>query len=337
MKKVLVIALFLILVLSLTGCATIRYSVTISTGGERVIDYSVIFDADEVDLNEYQMVEVYFSYLTSINENSEYVVGGDDNNELTFRIHYDSQTDYYIAMGITGYEVDEPLEPVDEGVFLRYESTLLDVDKADFASYALSYLSYCDSEIGEFAVDYLGTHGQSAGICLDCIYGITTVEDSTREYINTLKSSVSCKDALADVAYESMKLMGYDLALLDIYFDYSHVYDSVEGINADSVDEKTMDLGTQKVYTWKLDPMSKNEIRVSQTTPNVWLWELVAIAAGVIVIAVGFTIVFVKSKSSNKKEKKNDTEQNEPFIDSFTEDKEIDDLSESDLSDDEEK
>ncbi len=304
MKKVLVIALLIILVLSLSGCATIRYSVTISTGGERVVDYSVIFDNAEVGLNEYQMTGAYLSYLASVNDNSEYVVSGDFDNELTFRMYYESQTDYYIAMGITGDEVDEPLEPIDNGMLLHYESTLLDIDKADFASYALSYLSYGRPEIGENAVQYLKQHGKDAGVPVDCINDITTVENSTREFVNTLRESSDHRDALANVAYEAMKIEGYDLALLDIYFDFSHVYESVKGINADSVEEISVDLGKQKVYTWKLDSMGKNEIKVSQMSPNVWIWELISIAAGIIVVVVGFTIIFVKSKSGNKKEKK---------------------------------
>lgn len=304
MKKVLVIALLIILVLSLSGCATIRYSVTISTGGERVVDYSVIFDNAEVGLNEYQMTGAYLSYLASVNDNSEYVVSGDFDNELTFRMYYESQTDYYIAMGITGDEVDEPLEPIDNGMLLHYESTLLDIDKADFASYALSYLSYGRPEIGENAVQYLKQHGTDAGVPVDCINDITTVENSTREFVNTLRESSDHRDALANVAYEAMKIEGYDLALLDIYFDFSHVYESVKGINADSVEEISVDLGKQKVYTWKLDSMGKNEIKVSQMSPNVWIWELISIAAGIIVVVVGFTIIFVKSKSGNKKEKK---------------------------------
>lgn len=314
MKKVFVIALFIILLLSLTGCATIRYSVTISTGGERVIDYSVIFDKDEVNINEYQMVEAYLKYLTTINENSEFVISGDDNNELTFRMHYDSQTDYYIAMGITGDEVDESLEPVDSGMLLHYESTLLDIDKADFASYALSYLSYGRPEIGNNVVNYLEQHGQDAGIPIDSIYDITTVENSTHELINSLREHSDYRDALADVTYEALKTEGYDLASLDVYFDFSHVYESIKGIDADYVEETDIELGKQKVYTWKLDPMNRNEIKVSQMSPNVWIWELVAIAVGIIVVAVGFTIVFVKSRSSDRKKKNKVESSNEPQI-----------------------
>lgn len=329
MKKVLVIALLIILVLSLSGCATIRYSVTISTGGERVVDYSVIFDNAEVGLNEYQMTGAYLSYLASVNDNSEYVVSGDFDNELTFRMYYESQTDYYIAMGITGDEVDEPLEPIDNGMLLHYESTLLDIDKADFASYALSYLSYGRPEIGENAVQYLKQHGTDAGVPVDCINDITTVENSTREFVNTLRESSDHRDALANVAYEAMKIEGYDLALLDIYFDFSHVYESVKGINADSVEEISVDLGKQKVYTWKLDSMGKNEIKVSQMSPNVWIWELISIAAGIIVVVVGFTIIFVKSKSGNKKEKK-DKNKVESSADSKTTEVDLVDISNDD-------
>lgn len=310
MKKILFILILLISVFVFVGCAEITYSVTISDGGARVYDYKVTFDkASPETAQNIILVRTYFEYQKSKNEYADIIFDEETPNEIIYRVSYESQTEYNLAMGITGDEPnDAPMEYTEKGLFRVYEGILLDLDKEDFALYALSYLSVINSasadafnyDLRENLKSYINnpTISNTANECVIRICTATDV-DTVQSLITELSISEVATE-LAEITYNSLKEMGYDYSKVIATFEYSHVYKSIKGVDPDKTEVVNTDLGKAKVYSWNLDLLGHNEIKVTQQTPNVWAWELIALCVGVVVALIVLLVFFVRRKNFKK-------------------------------------
>lgn len=302
MKKILFILILIILTFTFVGCAEVTYSVFISDGGARVYDYTVTLDRSDPNTpSNITLVKSFFEYLKSKNPYSDVLTDDENPNVVIYRISYESQTEYNLAMGITG---DEPnLDSsvyTEKGFFRYYEGVLIDMDKEDFASYALMYLSFVDnaleSKVRAELIAYSKNPTKSEG-ATNTVAGILVSEEDT---ITALRSDLSISpyaNELGEITYEALKNIGYDYSGILATFEYSHVYKSIVGVNPDKVDKVKNELGsTQKVYSWKLDLFGHNEVKIYQRTPNVWVWEVIAIAFGILVAGIIVAVYFLKKK-----------------------------------------
>lgn len=305
MKKILFILVLIITVFMLVGCAEVTYSVTITDVGGRIYDYKVTLDPNAPETSkDIQLVRTYFEFQKSQNEYAEVIYDEETPNVIIYRVTYESQTEYNKVNGITGDEPNEPSEFTEKGLFKIYEGVLFDMDKVDFALYALSYLSRTQEdggvsfnyELREHLKTYINDSNLSA-VANECIIRICTDTDKSTSEALRLELMISeVADELADVTYNIFKDMGYDYAKVIATFEYSHAYKSIKGINPDKVETVKSDLGTKKVYSWNLDVLGDNEITYTYQTANVWVWELIAVAFGVAVALITLVIFFVRRK-----------------------------------------
>lgn len=335
MKKTLVLVLFIVLCLALCGCATVRYSVVITDGGARTYEFVVTYD-DSVDLNSSEVLslQTFFTYYANQNPRGEFVYDQNEPRKFTLRISYESVEDYYTAIGVTGDEVGEPIEGENQGLFKVYTQTLF--TNADFASYALTYLSACDSAFVSDLSYYLTIRAdQAAPTIRDTVRNIGLSKDVLGE-LQTQLAEYEEADKLADYVIVVLKDCGYDFAQVAFYLDYSHCYKSVQGVEPDEISVITTDMGSQTVYTWKFDPLNAKKIEITQTSPNVWIWEVIAIVFGVLVGAVCITMFFVGQKNGGNKMNKpvveSDNVNAKPTLDSTDDSDDI--FAEDDSSDD---
>ena len=307
MKKILFILTILLVVFLLVGCGEITYSVTIDDVGGRLYEYRVTLDPNSPDTSRnIELVRTFFEYKKSQNPYAYVVYDEKVPNVVSLCISFESLTEYYQAMGITGDEPNEPSYAEVKGFFKVYEGVLIDFSKEEFAIYALDYLSFVFK-------DTQNTFNSALRESLKANINNSTLSSYAKESIiricndkvnttsESLKNELSISEAageLADVTYEIFKDMGYDYSKVIATFEYSHVYKSVKGVNPDKKEVVQSDLGKRTVYSWNIDVLSDNEIRYTQKAPNVWVWELVAVLFGVVVAITTLVIFFVKKKKA---------------------------------------
>lgn len=305
MKKTIFIVLILILLFTLVGCAEVTYSVNISDGGARVYEYKVTLDSNNSDTpKNIAIIRTFFEYQKDKNPYAEVVFDDETPNTVIYRISYDSQEEYYEALGITGDEPnDDPTPYTEQGLFRVYEGIVFDMDKEDFASYALNFLSFYDRDLSSKIRECLKKYINNSSISNGTNESVIRVCNSSEDTVSALRTELSVSESaneLAEITYQSLKTLGYDYSQVVAYFEYSHVYKSISGVNPDKTETVATALGKTKVYTWNIDLLGSNEIKITQTTPNVWLWELIAILFGILVALITFALFFVRRKKLEK-------------------------------------
>ncbi|MBQ7653135.1 MAG: hypothetical protein IJS93_02040 [Clostridia bacterium] len=318
MKKgllITIIALLSLALLLLAGCGEATYTVRIESGGARIYSYTVRLDASDLDVEKQRAaVRTVFTYYADRIDRATFT--DTDPNVLTLEIRYDDLTDYYIANGITGNEPNEPSEWEKEGVlFQKYYTVLFVADKGNFEYYALQYLDAYDAT---FRQNYVvkayaaANNGSLSAVYSQVVRNAVANEDAfstLRALVNDGNSSYA--EEAQTTAYEWMKELGYDYSKVTAYFRYSMYFRNVKGQNPDEV--YTED--GQTVYKWKLDPFSANEFTLTQTVPSVWVWELLSIAAGLMVAGVCIALIIVKKKIKGEKKGEPTGENEEDKID----------------------
>lgn len=312
MKKFLFVLIVIIAVFVLVGCGEITYSVTIDDVGGRLYEYRVTLDPNSPETSKnIELVRTFFEYKKSQNPYAYVVYDEKTPNVVSLCISFDSLTEYYQAMGITGDEPNEPSESEAKGLFRVYEGVLIDFSKEDFAIYALDYLSFVMADaqntfnnvLRESLKTYIST-SSSNGSTLSA-FAKEAIIRICNDKVNTTAESLKLEltysevaDELAEVTYEIFKEMGYDYSKVIATFEYSHAYKSVKGVNPDKTEVVQTELGKKKVYSWNLDVLGDNEIKYTQKAPNVWVWEVIAVSFGVIVALTTFALFFVKKKKA---------------------------------------
>lgn len=301
MKKTLVLVMIAVLCVALCGCATVRYSVVISDNGARTYDFSVIFDETvDVDNQDIQTVKAYFSYYASKNPYSEYVFDENNPPQMSLRISYENVEEYYLAMGVTGDETGDSLEGVSKGLFKVYTQTLF--EKADFVSYAISFLANTDVDFQpRLKTAFLSNVSGAESEIKSAVMQIVQADDFLGELSSALADS-EYYEKIADYSFNCLKSAGYDFDKITFYLDYSHCYDSIKGVDPDEVGVIETESGKkQKVYTWQYDPSTTQKIQIEQTAPNTWIWELIAIIFGLAVGGTCVAVFIIQSKKNKNK------------------------------------
>lgn len=326
MKKIFFVVLLIVFVFLFVGCGEVVYSVVIDDVGGRVYDYRVTLDANSSHISQnIQLIRTYFEYKKSSNEYAEIIYDENEPNSIIYRVSFESQTEYLQYLGITGDEPNEPSSYTEKGFFRIYEDILLDYNKADFAGFALDYLSHnvvseenlFDTRLRSALLSHINDPSLSK-VANECVIRICNDKDRTTSDSLRLELSISeVSDEIANLTYRILKDMGYDYAKISAVFEYSHPYKTFEGLDANKVETIQTDLGKQKVYSWNLDLLGDNEIRYVSKSPNVWVWEVIAISFGLLVAGVSLIVFFIRKKKifstvgaqkSNKFERNSKTE-----------------------------
>lgn len=301
MKKTLVLIVLAVLCVALCGCATVRYSITIQDNGARTYEFSVTFD-ETVDTasEDIQAVKTFFSYYASQNPYSEFIFDEKSPRQVSLRISYENIEEYYLALGITGDETGDSIEGVSKGLFKVYTQTVF--EKSNFVSYAVSYLSSTDTSFStKFRDSLISNKGNADGAIKTDLEQVLASDNFLDAFSDVLSDSEN-REKIADYSVLCLKSAGYDFDKVAFYFDFSHCYDSIEGVNPDEIGKIENSSGKkQKVYTWRYDPTTSQKIQIDQTAPNTWVWELIAVIFGVAVGATCVAVFVIKSKKDKNK------------------------------------
>lgn len=301
MKKTLVLIVLAVLCVALCGCATVRYSITIQDNGARTYEFSVTFD-ETVDTasEDIQAVKTFFSYYASQNPYSEFIFDEKTPRQVSLRISYESIDEYYLALGITGDETGDSLEGVSKGLFKVYTQTVF--ERSNFVSYAVTYLSSTDTSFStKFRDSLIVNKGNADGAIKTDLEQVLASDNFLDAFSDALNNSEN-SEKIAGYSVKCLQSAGYDFDKIAFYFDFSHCYDSIEGVNPDSVSKIENSSGKkQKVYTWQYNPTTSQKIQIDQTAPNTWVWELIAIIFGVAVGATCVAVFVIKSKKDKNK------------------------------------
>ena len=293
-KLVIVISLLLVLLLTLTGCGTLRYSMTVLTAGARRVEWTVNMTG-ESDA-DYQKA---LAFATAIADNraksGRPAVLTTEGKTIYITEEYASADDYYIAMGYTGWEDNEVDEYVGKGLMREYRSTASIVSRSVVVSYALAYLNSADlsamAAFKQFWSDKAFLHPDD-----QAVVAVANAEDLSSTLAGYLGEEDETADRLYAYTLEGLEAVGYDLDEMLVKYDYQHTYKSVYALDAIEIPS-----GGGTVYEWETDlaHLADLEITICQKAPSVWAWELIAIAAGVLVIGIIVLVVVVKRRKQN--------------------------------------
>lgn len=302
MKKITAFIILIVLVCALSGCAEVWYSVTIDDYGARTMELKVNFNSEDADyLRQKEAVTALFTYIA---EDDIYatVVNSEDGSSIILRKYYSTQTEYEIAVGITGDELSEPAEYNDINfLYHEYVGTLNPADKATFVSYAMTYLKSYYPGFAKVFLSALKEASDSFDMSKGLFSSISGIcADESLQYFNEYLKDEAYSDELSDLSYNALKNIGYDYSQVEVFFQYSHAFKSVYAKEYDD----SYKVGGQTAYVWKLDPLSNNEFTIYQKTPVVWVWELIGIGLGILAIAVVFVVVACSKESKTDKKDK---------------------------------
>lgn len=303
-KRIAFLILIVVLVCTLSGCAEVWYSITIDDYGARTMELKVNFNSDDADY--LRQKEAVMALFVSVAESNIYatVVTPDEGDSLVLKYYYPTQTDYEIAMGITGDEVyDEETEYNDINfLYHEYVGTLNPADKVSFVRYAIVYMKNYNPLFPKMFCIALSSVSGDIDMSYDMHCAVQEIySDETLSVFNEYLNDDAYSDELADIAYQAMKSMDCDYTQVEVFFQYSHAFKSVY---AKDYDDSYL-VGNQRAYVWKLDPLANNEFTIYQKTPIVWVWEVIGIGLGVVAIAVVLVVgTIINEKNKRKEEEK---------------------------------
>ena len=209
---------------------------------------------------------------------------------------YESADAYYMALGYTGWEANEADEYVGVGLMREYRSTGSIVSRGIVVGYALRYLESVDSVAMDLFKQYWPAKYVATGATDQAVYQVSTASD----VVATLTAYLDQEDETADRLYgytlEAFASVGYDMEQLLVKYDYQHTYKSVYALDATEIPS-----GGGTVYEWETDlaHLADLQITICQKAPAVWAWELIAIAAGILVMGIILLVVILKRRKQN--------------------------------------
>ncbi len=302
MKRALTVAILLIclaLCCVLSACDTITYSVQIATGGQRTMSLYVYYDAADT-AQQKENVKRFLGEVRDVrNANGRQCELVEEAAYIVLREQFESATDYYIAMGYTGDEVDEEVPYVDlNAYFVEYRSPMRLADAATVLGYTLQYAVSTQPTLALLWRAYCG--GKSA-VYIDNLAPVyqrlAASDDVVAATIDALSGEYGVRLGEELCAWLADK--GYDVAEVDFRYTYEHLYKSVYPTAYDR--SYTNGATGATVYEWdmKVADIADATIEICQKAPRVWAWELTAIAAGIAVIGVILLIILAKRRKIN--------------------------------------
>ena len=299
MKKglvTLVVVLCTLCAVLLCGCGSVTYRTIVGEAGSRIID--IVVEREDMPDKEWEFcqvyVQAYYERLVAAGRDAEFLA---DQNRMTLRQFYASATDYYLAMGYTGDEPSEPLEgEVVDLLMKEYAVEMTIIDRQTLISYALDYwmaqerifmddVEECANNLRAWWKSKRTESDPDLKAIVLQVWTSPSVFAATAEVLPQLPESYL--EGMATVL---------QLDEVDFTYHYSHVYESVEAREYDyvHVDQFT----GQTVYVWKmkLDDAPTASVVLYQTSPNVWVWEVLALVAGLVVAGALALVVLCKRR-----------------------------------------
>lgn len=304
-KGVVLLVLVLLMGILLCGCSSLTYSVQIAAGGARTLKLRVNLE-NGVSAEERQAITQFLRTVAeNRNRNGRNCTVTEEDNSILLSEEFESATDYYIAMGITGDEPNEEELPyVDlNAYFVEYVSESFLADDATVISYALQYAyAMTDGDIMTAWRIYCALQATMLAESdpLRAVYAELSYTDAGSLLPATLRalSAESGNRLCADLKVW-LAMQGYDLGDVNLRYTYEHTYRSIYGANCTStyVDKET----GATVYQWDMtaDKIPVTLIELRQKAPRVWAWELTAIAAGLVALGVIGVILLCKRRKVN--------------------------------------
>lgn len=302
MRKIIAVLILVMIAFTLCGCAEVCYSVIIDEYGARTVDYKVTFNSEDLDYQrQKEAVTSLFSYTAEKNLYAK-LVSNEEEDSLTLRYYYPTQTEFEIANGITGDEIGESQEYNKLNfLYQEYIGTLSPASKETLINYAMVYLKAYDPLFPVAFCQALEEESKTAEMPDELKSIIKDIySDKTLTAFNQYLRDDGYSEGLADISYSALERTGFDYSLVKIFFEYSHGYKSVYANDYD--DCYTID--GQKFYVWKVDPLTDNNFTIYQKVPIVWVWEVLGIGLGVVAIAVVLVITAVIGERKKSKESK---------------------------------
>lgn len=188
MKKVLIVIMMSILLFVFCGCAEVVYSYYNTDAGERIIEWTITLDPDELALTSADIPEMIKGLLeeeaeSRINSgrNAEVIYSEENPYVLTLKESYPSLTDMYLALGLTGDEKNDVLE--EEKINLLFSEVINPMDFVDqseadyFTEMFASYFApiYADPSAVTLKYKY--------GTTFDTVYGLDFDESYTEDKV----------------------------------------------------------------------------------------------------------------------------------------------------------
>ncbi len=165
MKKVLLVLTVILLAVSLCACAEITYTSSVSEGGARVFTTSIKLDKTAMTTTAYNQLCTEIANILSTQkaarESEGRTVTVEANAETGVFVlteSFSSNTDYYIAYGITGNEPSEPNKIYSQSAFfVDYYIENSVISSSTLENYTQIFSKYVntDDPYGEVSLDYV--------------------------------------------------------------------------------------------------------------------------------------------------------------------------------------
>lgn len=308
MKRLLTITIIILcfaLTLVLGACSSLTYSVQIAAGGQRTLCLTVNLEEGMTEAERLSIKSFLQTVADNRNRNGRNCVVKEGEGFLMLKEEFDSSTDYYIAMGLTGDEPNEDAMPyVDlNAYFLEYSSEMRLADRATVVGYAMQYAA-ADTE-GDILVLW---RGYLSGLStmrpddpLQPLYARLAYSTPATDLLNDTVAALSGSqgEAFCEVVADWLAENGYVLEAVSVRYNYEHIYRSVYA-KTYTTTFKNPETGAT-VYQWEMTAadIPDTTIVIYQKAPRTWAWELTAIGAGVLTIAIILTIILIKRRKIN--------------------------------------
>lgn len=301
--KWLVCVVVAVLLTALCGCGTITYQSKVDMVGGREIVWRVDLD-ENVSAAEVAATKAYMQLVrdrwTAAGRNVQWEEG---ERYMCLRESYESATEYYMAMGYTGNEPNDPVETSGAGLFVDYPSIGSLTDKATLMSCVLQYLYVGDATFAASLQEWVrqtAADAQAPKAVRDCAMALgSSTTDVVLDMVDVLAVGDDTAQAVAQSLMTWLPEQGIDLSAVNFVYEYSHAYQSV---TAKGNESSYTDQEGNTVYVWKsnLQDLPDLTIELHQKAPNVWVWELIAIVLG-LAVGVILTVVIVRRKKNKSK------------------------------------
>ena len=300
-QRVFIVCLLAVMVCLLTACGTVSYSVQITTGGARKLTLMVQFDEDATAEERAQAEAFLRSVCDARNRAGRRCTVKVADGAVAMEEQFESATDYYVAMGYTGDEPNEDETPYVNlnAYFTEYRSDMQLLERPTVVGYQWQYAVACDvAVVFEWRTHCMALSATDSA--LQPLYAELAATATDRVAEATLAAlSGSYGDALAEDLTSWLAERGYDLAAVDFRYTYEHLYRSVYAKDC-TKSYRNPDTGSM-VYEWDatLAEVPTMQISIYQKAPRVWVWELTAVAAGVLVMVALSIVILVKRRNNH--------------------------------------
>ena len=287
----------------LCSCATITYSVQIAAGGARTLTLRVYYDDDMTEEDRAYIK----AFLTEVSDSRK--AGGrtlelvEGEGYVALKEEFESATEYMIAMGYTGDELNEdPTPKVNlNAYFFEYVSEMTLATRATILSYAFRYaIGDYSARGGDLLERWRAYCDGSSAIYSSGMYEVFSAlarTETSSLYDATVAAMSGDKgDRLAETLQTWLADKGYDLRDVDFRYTYEHVYKSV--YPRECTKSYTNSETGNTVYEWDMSvaDIPETTITLCQKAPNAWAWELTAIAVGVLAIGIMLVVIVIKRR-----------------------------------------